>query len=1129
MKPFCRVSFLGLSLVLAFAGATIWPLTARGAAPIISGVDPKAAVAGTTVNLRGTDFSTIAAENIIYFGAVRGMVTSARTTNLQVTAPAGATFSPITVTVNGLTAASAQPFLPTFPGAGSPIGSTTLTQAFTLPASLGPNTIVFADLDNDGRPDIIIGNGGANSISILRNLSTNSPLTAASFDTPIEIPFPPAGPYKIRAADIDGDGKLDLLVAAIPMAQVSILRNTTTPGGPITFAPRVDLPTGADCRFARAADLDGDGKLDIVTANYGGNTISILKNIGAPGAITPDSFAPRIDLPTPAGPYEIAIGDLDGDGRPDIAVATYAQLISVYRNASATGVLDTNSFARVDFPAPAQADSIELGDVDGDGLLDVVIGSVAPYTVAVYRNLGITPFSTNSLDQRVEFNTGHWVHNVTLADFDGDGKPDIALDGELASYLSIYQNLATPGAFSTGSLGPRVDFATGWNAWGLAVGDLDGDGRPDAALANHWDSTFTVYQNMSLFSGPPIILSQPFDQIVALGDPAFFAVTAQGTPSLAYQWLHGDLALPGATNSTLTFAEVSSTDAGSYSVVVTNAYGAVTSAPAMLVLTNVAPYITVQPQDVSVMRDNTAVFSVTARGSHPLFYQWSLNGTNLDGGTTSALTLLNVQRSQAGRYSVLVSNDFGSVTSRQALLTVRIPPSGVAVVPTTNTSGWPITVPIQLNASGEENAVSFSILFGGTQRLSPLRFIDASAGAGAAGAWIFVNTNDLAYGRVGVALALPAGATFARGLQELALLQFDTTVVTQSMPTVYTLGFGDQPVARQVADPQAVSLLAFFTNGPVTLLPTDIEGDTSPRPAGDRSLTINDWVQAGRFVAGLDVPASPAEFQRVDCAPRATRGDGQLKVTDWVQAGRYFARLDPLTSVGGPSSAQPLSTLPVPKDLGREILIQNTGAFPGLQAVVPIELQSQGDENGIGFTLRFDPARLQFASASLGTDASTAGASLNVNSLQAASGSVGLLLALPAGAAFSAGTRQIFTVSFAPQFGVTNSSTASLSFGDSPVVRAISDAGANELPATFLTGALSFNPLPSLAIALSGSNLVLSWPAAAAGFEVQTALSAADLAPNWTTVPATPQTNANTLSLTLPISDSQRFYRLRHP
>ncbi len=1126
MKPCYREPIFGRWLVLAFAFSGIAART-PAAVPALSGVEPKAAVAGSQVTLSGVNFSPVAAENVVYFGAVRGKVLSATPTNLQVSVPAGATFSPVTVTVNGLTAASGLPFLPTFPGVGGTISSGTLTQAFTQPTPLGPNTIVFADLDNDGRPDIVIGNGSARSISILRNLSTNSPLTAASFDTPIQIPFTPAGPYKIRAADIDGDGKLDLLVAGIPMAQVSILRNTTEPGGPITFAPSVDLPTGADCRFAQAADLDGDGKLDIVTANYGGNTISILKNIGAPGAITPDSFAPRVDLPTPAGPYEIAIGDLDGDSRPDIAVATYAQSISIYRNVTTAGLLDTNSFVRVDFPAPTEADTIELGDVDGDGLLDVVIGSVAPYTMAVYRNLGITPFSTNSLAGRIEFNTGHWVHNVALADFDGDGKPDIALDGELASYVSIYQNLATPGAFSTESLGGRVDFPTGWNAWGLAVGDLDGDGRPDAALANHWDSTFTVYQNNSSFAGPPVITSPPADQIVALGEPALFTVNAQGTPTLAYQWLHGEAAVPSATNSSLAFAEITATDVGFYSVVVTNAYGAVTSAPALLVLTNLAPYITVQPQDLLVMRDSNAVFSVSARGTRPLFYQWRFNGTNLDGATSSAVTLAGVQRSQAGLYSVLVSNEIGSVTSRDAHLTVGIPPSGIAVIPTTNTSGWPITVPVNLNASGEENAVSFSIVFGGVQRASPLSFISASAGAAAEGAWVVVNTNDLAFGRVGVAIALPAGATFARGAQELALLEFDTSVVT-AQPLVFTLGFADQPVARQVADPLAISLPAFFTSSAVTLLPTDIEGDTSPRPTGNRSLTINDWVQAGRFVAGLDVPGSPAEFQRVDCAPRTTRGDGQLKVTDWVQTGRYFAKLDPLTAVGGPSSASPLSPASTPKDLGREIRVVNVDAFPGLQTVVPLELQSQGDENGLGFTLRFNPAQLQFAEAKLGADAAAAGATLDVNSLQGASGSLGLLLALPTGAAFSPGTRQILTVSFVPQPG-SDPGAAPLSFGDAPVVRAVSDAAANELSATYLAGALSVSLLPSLSIAASGTNFVLSWPLAAAAFDLQATVSPAEPLLNWTNIIAVPQTNAGTLSLTLPAADTSRFFRLHHP
>src|ERR1017187_8924744 len=96
-----------------------------------------------------------------------------------------------------------------------------------------------------------------------------------------------------------------------------------------------------------------------------------------------------------------------------------------------------------------------------------------------------------------------------FADFNGDGKPDVAVVGELNSYLSIFQNLSTPGNLS---LGPRVDFGTGWNASGRACGAPDGDGRPAVAFCNTYDSTITIYQNITPFgfptpAAPPVIAS----------------------------------------------------------------------------------------------------------------------------------------------------------------------------------------------------------------------------------------------------------------------------------------------------------------------------------------------------------------------------------------------------------------------------------------------------------------------------------------------------------------------------------------------------------------------------------------------------------------------------------------------
>ena len=208
---------------------------------------------------------------------------------------------------------------------------------------------------------------------------------------------------------------------------------------------------------------------------------------------------------------------------------------------------------------------------------------------------------------------------------------------------------------------------------------------------------------------PPTIVTQPQGQSATAGANVSFSVTASGTTPFTYQWRKEGTAISGATNSTFSLGNVQSGDAASYSVVVSNTAGSVTSNGAMLTVTAavVAPTITSHPQGQSVNAGASVAFTVTASGTTPFTYQWRKDGSNLAGATNSTFTLGNVQAAEAGIYTVVVGNSAGSTTSNLAVLTVT------PVTATPTISAQPQSQSVQTGGS-----VTFAVTASGTAPLT---------------------------------------------------------------------------------------------------------------------------------------------------------------------------------------------------------------------------------------------------------------------------------------------------------------------------------------------------------------------------------------------------------------------------
>ncbi|MGH9842280.1 MAG: IPT/TIG domain-containing protein, partial [Blastocatellia bacterium] len=400
----------------------------------------------------------------------------------------------------------------------------------------------------------------------------------------------------------------------------------------------------------------------------------------------------------------------------------------------------------------------------------------------------------------------------------------------------------------------------------------------------------------------------------------------------------------------------------------------------------------------------------------------------------------------------------------------------VRVVCGTASPGGAVMAPIVLDSQGDENAIGFSLNFDPAILGAPM----VALGGDSSGGLLNVNTSQVAQGRLGIALSLPSGRTFSVGARQIVVVSF--TVSSTTTATSTRVDFGDAPIRREVSNVNAQALITGY-EGCQIIIEDGYEADVTPRPTGnkDGTVTITDWVQVGRFTAGLDTAATGGEFQRADCAPREVKGNGQLTITDWVQAGRYVAGLDPVQTAGGPTS---------PTALAMEGIAQTNARGAHARAIRVLNAtfqrgQPEGDENALGFSLNFDPGVLGFVSASVGSGLD--GAALNVNANQAANGRLGVALALPAGQKMRAGKQTIVTLRF-NALSSSNATTALLSFGDQPIRRQLSDVNAVEIAASYSDGSVTIaNAVTSVSAASFKPEVAVESIVAAFGARLATA------------------------------------------
>jgi len=454
---------------------------------------------------------------------------------------------------------------------------------------------------------------------------------------------------------------------------------TTTIAGTPGAAGNVNGP-GSVAQFGKLAGIaiDSSGNLFVsdltyntirkLSLNAGTYTVSTLvtqsQGLNQPIGIVVDSsgnlfIADSLNMVirkvTPAGVLSTFAGTLghlggtDGTG----ANASFGAPVGLAIDSSNNIYVVDNAASTLRLITPSAIVTTIGGFYGSPGIID---GALSSNASQFNHPNAITCDSSNNL-YIVDGSSGNYVRKISQLNI---------TNGVVTGTISTLA-----GNSSAGSADGTGSSATFSNAEGIAV-----DATGNIYVSNTGSSTIRK-GTLAPINASPTIISNPSNVTGSLGFTVTLSVTVSGTSPFSYQWYFNSLpisnstTITGATTSTLSLSNFSALQSGQYYVVVTNPYGSATSTIA--IVSSPIPSIVTQPQLQVGVTNGSATFSITATGNN-LSYQWCFNGNPIIGATASTLTISNIQNSNFGTYSVIVSNSYGSVTSANALLNSGVNP-----------------------------------------------------------------------------------------------------------------------------------------------------------------------------------------------------------------------------------------------------------------------------------------------------------------------------------------------------------------------------------------------------------------------------------------------------------------------
>lgn len=353
-----------------------------------------------------------------------------------------------------------------------------LSQFFTGPVDFGtnnlfpnriyktgdnPQQIVAADLNGDGHVDVVTANRDSNNISVLLGDGTGI------FSTPNNYTVG-SSPNSLVLLDIDGDEKLDLVTANRDSNNISVLFGN----GLGTFSTPTNYTVGSAPSSIDGADINSDGLLDLAVANRDSNNLSLLL-----GSET-ETFSPAISLNLASQPNRVTFDDFNDDGQADIAVTTGLSNgnngVSVLLNNGNGTFSSQTDYAVGNFPV-----GVTSGDISGSGKVDIVTTNYESHDVSVLPNLGNGTFGT-----KTDYAVGYSPTSVVLGDVNADNNVDIITANVSDNTVSVLLNNGS------GGFTPKTNYTVGSAPSSITLADANSDGTVDVIAANSIDSSISV-------------------------------------------------------------------------------------------------------------------------------------------------------------------------------------------------------------------------------------------------------------------------------------------------------------------------------------------------------------------------------------------------------------------------------------------------------------------------------------------------------------------------------------------------------------------------------------------------------------------------------------------------------------